>query len=200
MSDPSSPSLSTEGIHHLRPTTDANGHGSSDSGGGLIRRSWVAMTDMLTPFSAGALASLPKNLKKSPRYTRADGIPDAEVDDEGNMPAVRDYHAINSLPPQVRIPKKIATPIKVEAKVWFANERSAYLLRTGGELRNGSLTYRIVSSLGCVPQYRCIDWHVGPRSFQRFKGRRRSELRVLLRCRQHRHHSGHPVSRSTPMD
>ena len=84
------------------------------------------MTDMLTPFSPGALASLPKNLKTSPKYTRADGIPDAELDDEGNMPAVRDYHAINSLPPQVRVPKKIATPIKVEAKVWFANERSAY--------------------------------------------------------------------------
>ena len=42
------------------------------------------------------------------------------------MPTVRDYHAINSLPPQVRVPKKIATPIKVEGKVWFANERSAY--------------------------------------------------------------------------
>jgi len=82
------------------------------------------MTDMLTPFSPAALASLPKNLRTRPRYTRADGIPDAEADDEGNMPAIRDYHAINSLPPQVRVPKKIATPIKVEAKVWFANERT----------------------------------------------------------------------------
>jgi len=82
------------------------------------------MTDMLTPFSPGALASLPKNLRTRPRYTRADRIPDTDADDEGNMPAVRDYHAINSLPPQVRVPKKIATPIKVEAKVWFANERT----------------------------------------------------------------------------
>ena len=82
------------------------------------------MTEMLTPFSPGALASLPKDLTTRPRYTRADGIPEAEADDEGNMPAIRDYHAINSLPPQVRIPKKIATPIRVEAKVWFANERS----------------------------------------------------------------------------
>jgi len=40
------------------------------------------------------------------------------------MPAVRDYHAINSLPPQVRVPRKIASSIKVEAKVWFANERT----------------------------------------------------------------------------
>jgi len=101
-----------------------NGHQRTDSNGGLIRRSWVAMTDMLTPFSPAALASLPKNLRTRPRYTRADGIPDAELDHEGNMPAVRDYHAINSLPPQVRVPKKIATPIKVEAKVWFANERT----------------------------------------------------------------------------
>ena len=126
MSDPTSPSPSTDGVTHLRPGADLNGHNKTDSNGGLIRRSWVAMTDMLTPFSPAALASLPKNLTTRPRYTRADRIPDADPDDEGNMPAVRDYHAINSLPPQVRIPKKIATPIKVEAKVWFANERSEY--------------------------------------------------------------------------
>ncbi len=42
------------------------------------------------------------------------------------MPTVRDYHAINSVPPQVRVPKKIATPVKVEGKVWFANERSKF--------------------------------------------------------------------------
>lgn len=77
------------------------------------------------------------------RYTRADNIPDAEVrsllvlmfkilnvvqpDEEGNLPAVRDYHAINSVPTNVRVPKKVATPVRVEGKVWFANERSAYL-------------------------------------------------------------------------
>ena len=128
MSIPTSPS--TDGSTHLRPDANVdpllNGHRRPDSSGGLIRRSWVAMTDMLTPFSPAALASLPKNIRTRPRYTRADGIPDAELDDEGNMPAARDYHAINSLPPQVRVPKKIATPIKVEAKVWFANERSTY--------------------------------------------------------------------------
>lgn len=133
MSDPTSPSPNTDGAAHLRPNADAplNGHRRSDSDGGLIRRSWVAMTDMLNPFSPAALASLPKDLSTRPRYTRADRIPEAEADDEGNMPAVRDYHAINSLPPRVRVPKKIATPIKVEAKVWFANERSTYIPRPG---------------------------------------------------------------------
>ena len=40
------------------------------------------MTDMLTPFSPAALASLPKNLKTIPKYTRADRIPETEADDE----------------------------------------------------------------------------------------------------------------------
>jgi uncharacterized membrane protein YidH (DUF202 family) len=83
------------------------------------------MTDLFSPFSSSALASLPPKPYRQARYTRADAIPDdAQADEDGNMPAVRDYHAINSLPPQVRVPKKIATPIKVEAKVWFANERT----------------------------------------------------------------------------
>ena len=126
MSDPTSPSPSSDGITRPHPGEELNGHSRTDSSGGIIRRSWAAMTDMLTPFSPAALASLPKNLRPSPKYTRADRIPETELDDEGNTPAVRDYHAINSLPPQVRVPKKIATPIKVETKVWLANERSAY--------------------------------------------------------------------------
>ncbi|KAI0768024.1 hypothetical protein BD413DRAFT_566187 [Trametes elegans] len=96
----------------------------------LIRRSWHAMSDILSPFSPSALASLPtKTFQRRPRYTRVDNIPDAEQDEHGQMPTVRDYHAINSVSPQVRVPKKIATPIKVEGKVWFANERTwiAYL-------------------------------------------------------------------------
>ncbi|KAG5636397.1 hypothetical protein H0H81_008171 [Sphagnurus paluster] len=88
----------------------------------LIHRSWNAVSDILSPFSAAAIASLPK-LARPARYLRADAIPDAPSDDHGQMPTVRDYHAIN-LPPQVRIPKKIPTPVKVEAKVWFANERT----------------------------------------------------------------------------
>ncbi|KAF9001601.1 hypothetical protein BDQ17DRAFT_1244318 [Cyathus striatus] len=82
----------------------------------LIRR-------FLTPFSPSALASLPK-LKRPARYMRADDIPDVQETEAGEMPSVRDYHAINSVPPQVRVPKKVPTPVRVEGKVWFANERT----------------------------------------------------------------------------
>lgn len=114
--------MATDGNAQLRPT-DAAAHERSASGN-LIRRSWHAMTDILSPFSSSALAALPPKLPRTARYTRAGGIPDAQVDEDGNMPAVRDYHAINSVPAQVRVPKKIATPIRVEPKIWFANERS----------------------------------------------------------------------------
>ncbi|KAJ7285175.1 hypothetical protein C8J57DRAFT_1290626 [Mycena rebaudengoi] len=85
----------------------------------LIRRSWHAMSDMLSPFSSSALASLP-NPQRPVRYTRADGIPEMDESENG----VRNYLAINSVPSLVRVPKKIATPVKVEGKVWFANERT----------------------------------------------------------------------------
>lgn len=89
-----------------------------------------AMSDLFSPFSSSALASLPQNPRSSrDRSTRTDAIPDEpEIDAAGGSGGYRhDYHAINdALPPKVRIPKKIATPIKVEAKVWFANERSEY--------------------------------------------------------------------------
>ena len=93
----------------------------------IIRRSWYAMSDLFSPFSSAALASLP-NTKRPARYTRADAIPETEQDSDGQRPTVRDYHAINTLPEQVRVPKKIATSVKVEGKVWFANERSQYLV------------------------------------------------------------------------
>ncbi|KAK0204962.1 hypothetical protein DFS33DRAFT_1373546 [Desarmillaria ectypa] len=89
----------------------------------LVRRSWHVMTEMLSPFSASALATLP-NTQRPQRYTRADAIPETENDEDGQRPTIRDYHAINSLPPMVRVPKKIATPVRVEGKVWFANERT----------------------------------------------------------------------------
>ena len=110
----------------LRPSTSTSG--SEDPS--LIRRSWHAMSDLLFPFSPSALAQLPKNLPRPVRYTRADAIPDAERDEDGQMPTVRDYHSINSVPPQVRVPKKIPTPVRVEGKVWFANERSQYLFHS----------------------------------------------------------------------
>jgi len=49
-----------------------------------------------------------------------DDVPETDAEER---PTVRDYHSIN-LPPQVRVPKKIPTAVKVEAKVWFANERT----------------------------------------------------------------------------
>ncbi|KAH9167876.1 hypothetical protein EDB89DRAFT_1649848 [Lactarius sanguifluus] len=109
-------------MSHQHQLTDSTSNGDEihDS---LIRRSWHAMSDLLQPFSSSALAKLPKS-RRPQRYTRADEIPDvAATDDDGQMPTVRDYHSI-TVPPQVRVPKKIPTPVRVEGKVWFANERS----------------------------------------------------------------------------
>ncbi|KAL0579295.1 hypothetical protein V5O48_002693 [Marasmius crinis-equi] len=89
----------------------------------LIRRSWHAMADVFSPFSSSALGSLPK-VPRPQRYTRADAIPEVEGNEDGERPTVRDYLSISSVPPRVRVPKKIATPVKVEGKVWFANERT----------------------------------------------------------------------------
>ncbi len=99
----------------LRDTSEhqVNGHAS------LPRR---ALDALLSPFSATALAGLP-HVKRPERYLRADAIPRTELNEAGERPTVRDYHAIN-LPPNVRVPKKIATSVKVEGKIWFANERS----------------------------------------------------------------------------
>lgn len=117
--------MASNGTDSDRRTRELNGH-DDENRGSLIRRSWHAMADIVAPFSPSALAALPKKtFAIRPRYTRADNVPEAPQDEHGQMPTVRDYHAINSLPPKVRIPKKIATPIKVEGKVWFANERSA---------------------------------------------------------------------------
>lgn len=83
------------------------------------------MSDLLSPFSPAALAKLPKKPRRPSRYTRADEIPDVEpAEEDGEMPSVRDYHSISAAPPHVRVPKKTPTPVRVEGKVWFANERS----------------------------------------------------------------------------
>ncbi|CAG7849404.1 SubName: Full=Uncharacterized protein {ECO:0000313/EMBL:CCA71804.1} [Serendipita indica DSM 11827] len=80
---------------------------------GLLRRSWHAMSDLFSPFSSTALSSLPRNPQGiRDRSTRADRIPEN-----------RNYGAVD-LPPGVRVPKKLATPIKVEGKVWLAAERT----------------------------------------------------------------------------
>ncbi|KAH9055214.1 hypothetical protein EDB87DRAFT_1642859 [Lactarius vividus] len=109
-------------MSHQHQLTDSTSN-SDEMHDSLIRRSWHAMSDLLQPFSSSALAKLPKS-RRPQRYTRADEIPDvAATDEDGQMPTVRDYHSI-TVPPQVRVPKKIPTPVRVEGKVWFANERT----------------------------------------------------------------------------
>lgn len=113
-------------------TVPANGNGNHENPAdqqqepvqqqSILTRSWHAI---FSPFSPSALATLP-NLQRPARYLRLDDIPETATDGEGQQPTVRDYHAINSVPPQVRVPKKIPTSIKVESKVWFANERSEF--------------------------------------------------------------------------
>ena len=91
---------------------DTSGSGASNP----LRRSWHVLTDLM-PFSSTALASLPKNLRVREREVRADRIP--------TNSETREYGATGvTLPPNVRVPKKIATPIRVEGKVWLASERS----------------------------------------------------------------------------
>ncbi|KAI0280256.1 hypothetical protein BGY98DRAFT_914883 [Russula aff. rugulosa BPL654] len=105
--------------------TTASSTSSTDGSESLIRRSWHAMSDLLSPFSPAALAQLPKKPRRPSRYTRANEIPDVEpTEEDGQMPTVRDYHSITTVPPHVRVPKKIPTPVRVETKVWFANERT----------------------------------------------------------------------------
>lgn len=72
------------------------------------------------PFSSGALKLLPKrDVGIRAKSKRADRIPD-----DPQRPLVTDYHSINDPTMRVRVPKKTPTPVKVEAKVWFANERT----------------------------------------------------------------------------
>jgi hypothetical protein len=83
------------------------------------------MSELLSPFSSSALATLPQNTQRPRRYTRADAIPELSTMD-GEQPTIRDYHSISGVTEEVRVrvPKKVPTPIRVEGKVWFANERS----------------------------------------------------------------------------
>lgn len=97
------------------PDVDAARHlgRSSSEDAGLLRKSWHAMADLLSPFSSTALAALPRNpTGHRERETRADRIPTDP--NYGTM----------DLPPGVRVPQKLATPIKVEGKVWLAAERT----------------------------------------------------------------------------
>jgi hypothetical protein len=118
--------MAHDGGNETRHENGGDDDGLRPRDSGLIRRSWHAMTEFMSPFSPKALASLPKSVERPVRYTRADAIPDVGEDEHGERPTVRDYHAINSLPPKVRVPKKVKTPVRVEPKVWFANERSEW--------------------------------------------------------------------------
>ena len=105
-------------------------HDDHASDGGIIRRSMHVMSELINPFSASALSKLPDTSQRNrDRERRADRIPDP-IDPAGRerdtMIVPRDYGATMTDPVPVRVPKKIATPIKVEGKVWFANERSKW--------------------------------------------------------------------------
>lgn len=111
-------------MSRLSTATSISASTSTDDSS-IIRRSWHAMSELLSPFSPAALAKLPKKPRRPSRYTRADEIPDVEpAEEDGQMPSVRDYHSISTAAPHVRVPKKTPTPVRVEGKVWFANERS----------------------------------------------------------------------------
>lgn len=73
-------------------------------------------------FSSDALKRLPaKVFGQRSKAKRADRIPD-----QPDRPLVSDYLSINQPGIQVRVPKKVETPVKVESKVWFANERTFF--------------------------------------------------------------------------
>ena len=159
--------------------TDPDGQDS------LVRRSWSA----LNPFSPSLLRRLP-NLSRPVRYTRADAIPDTNADEDGLHPVVRDYHTINAedgtrVGGNVRVPKKIATPVRVEAKVWFANERS--------ELFFIAIIFLILIrfiSVDILVELICSYWHSGIGVVQCFSRKPPSKVICLYICHSLRHCSG----------
>jgi hypothetical protein len=111
----------TRVMEHQQAAESLSRRDASEAGtSNVLRRSWHVLADLM-PFSSTALASLPKNPRVREREVRADRIP--------ANPESRDYGATGTLPPHVRVPKKIATPIKVEGKVWLASERSNHTIR-----------------------------------------------------------------------
>lgn len=173
--------MATNGDSPVR-SRESNDYDADGRRNSLIRRSWHAMSEVLSPFSPSALASLPKRtFPPRARYTRTDNVPEAEQGEDGQMPTVRDYHAINSLPPQVRVPKKIATPVKVEGKVWFANERSMSLEDLACLFLYSFLRVR---SMGFLPEHRHSDRDPFASAIQRFERSSSKELCVYLCCHQ----------------
>ena len=101
-------------------TFTGRGHNRESS---LLRRSWNAFADAISPFSRSALSLLPKVPAGLPdREVRADPLREPG---SSTFVRIRDYNSVNpALPPNVPVPRKVPTPIRVEGKVWFANERS----------------------------------------------------------------------------
>lgn len=100
---------------------------------GILKRSWHAV---LSPFSSTALAALPDTSRRNrDRELRADRIPESYSNDTNGGTARETV--VSSSPSSVglretllnvRVPKKMPTAVKVEGKVWFANERSMHVL------------------------------------------------------------------------
>ena len=132
------------------------------------RRSWHSV---FSPFSTSALRSLPDTSHRNrDRELRADRIPETN-DVHAHETIIRDYQSTNndantsSAPISVRVPKKIATPIKVEGKVWFANERSK-LLRSHRTLHHTDTLSP--SSLAVLPERWHANWNTRTCFVQRF--------------------------------
>lgn len=140
---------------------DASGSGASNT----LRRSWHVLADLM-PFSSTALASLPKDLRIREREVRADRIP--------INPDARDYGATGvTLPPNVRVPKKIATPIKVEGKVWLASERSNHSTRP----RVLSPRAEPFSSMDLISEHLTSPRYIVPRAVKCCKRRCHQKIR-----------------------
>lgn len=122
------PSNSQNSEHSVSPSRIGGIRRSESQAGseGILRRSWHTMADFLSPFSNSALQNLPDTSRRdADRELRSDRIPDPlepGIRETMVVTRARNGQAIDPVP--IRVPKKIATPIKVEGKVWFANERS----------------------------------------------------------------------------
>ncbi|CAE6450615.1 unnamed protein product [Rhizoctonia solani] len=118
------PTPQTEPAQLNMPASSDVGQGQEEDGS-LFKRSMHVVSDLFSPFSSTALASLPRNpVGFRARATRLDRIPDSDA--PGGVPNYQSVEAAGSSQGRVRVrvPKKIATPIKVETKVWLANERT----------------------------------------------------------------------------
>ncbi|BEI86226.1 hypothetical protein CcaverHIS002_0605130 [Cutaneotrichosporon cavernicola] len=98
----------------LNPSSSSAGAGPSQpkAESSMARVLNDVSENFFQPFSQGALRLLP--------------APSAEIvcRTPRSAPLLTDYHSINDPTIRVRVPKKRATPVKVEPKVWFANERT----------------------------------------------------------------------------